>query len=105
MSLWSQISYCKLLQHPQMHSCGCCYALGCPVPGFRGGNHLESLVKKQDRPRQTDGLTDSYGRPKRLKFFTLFCSIYCSLNRRRLLSCLPQMPMICFFVGNKSEMI
>src|SRR6218665_2665160 len=36
----------------------CCYALGRPVAGFRGGNHWKSLEKKYDRQRQTDRLTD-----------------------------------------------
>src|SRR6218665_90485 len=72
-----------LLHHPPIHSCGCGYAFGRPVAGFRVGNDWKSLKKKQDRSRQTD-------------------SCCCWL---RLLGCMPPMGLICFFDGTKSEMI
>jgi len=53
----SKLSSRTLLQHLPIHSCGCCYALGRPVAGFKGGNYWKTLEKKQHRPRQTNRQT------------------------------------------------
>jgi len=45
-----KFSLLTLQQHPLLHRCVC----GDSVVAVRGGNHWNSLEKKQDRPRQTD---------------------------------------------------
>src|SRR6218665_87950 len=80
----SHFSYCTLLQHPPMHSCDCCNALGRSVAVVRGGNHLKTSQKKQDRPIQTDIQLLLLSPPIRL---------------------IAIMPLICFFDDTKSEMI
>src|SRR6218665_1766125 len=53
----SHFSYCTLLQHPPMHSCDCCNALGRSVDAVRRGNHWKTSKKETgqtDTDRQTD---------------------------------------------------
>jgi len=58
-----------LQQHTPLQRSSCGYALGRPVAGFRGGNHWKSLEKKQDRPTETDKLTDSCCLPQSCHWF------------------------------------
>src|SRR6218665_2923880 len=80
----SHFFYCTLLQHPPMHSCDCCNALGRPVAAVRRGCHWKSFEKKQDRPRQTERQLLLLAPPIRL---------------------VAPLPLICFFDGTKREMI
>src|SRR6218665_3920231 len=82
--LQSKLPSRTLLQHPPIHSCGCCYAFGRPVADFRGGNHWKSLEKKQHIPRQTDRQLLLLAPPIRLH---------------------DPMRLTCFFDGTKSQMI